>query len=77
VVFAAEATQQENRDDSAGTTNPSLSTPNPGTNNTNTNNGNQYGLTPKPERTRQPGNDVSENNNNDEQQSNPGRGKNR
>jgi hypothetical protein len=86
VVFAAEATQQENREDSAGTTNPSLSTPNPGTNNTNTNtnNGNQYGLTPKPERTREPGNNVSENNNdnnnnnqNDEQPSNPGRGKNR
>ena len=80
VVFAAEATQQENGEDSAGTTIPSLSTPNPGTNNTSTNNGNQYGLTPKPERTREPGNDVSDNNNsnsNDEQQSNPGRGKNR
>lgn len=75
VVFAAEATQREDGEDSAGTTNPSVSTPNPGNNNTN--NGNQYGLTPKPERTREPGNDVSENNNNDEQQSNPGRGKNR
>ena len=82
VVYAAEATQQENGDDSAGTTNSSVSTPTPGNNNTNTNtnNGNQYGLTPKPERTREPGNDVSDNNNsnsNDEQQSNPGRGKNR
>jgi hypothetical protein len=78
VVFAAEATQREDGEDgegSAGTTNPSVSTPNPGNNNTN--NGNQYGLTPKPERTREPGNDVSENSNNDEQQSNPGRGKNR
>lgn len=77
VVFAAEATQQGNGEDSAGTTNSSVSTPDPGNNNTNTNNGNQYGLTPKPERTREPGNDNSENNNSDEQQSNPGRGKNR
>jgi hypothetical protein len=77
VAFAAEATQQENGEDSAGTTNPSMSTPNPDNNNTNNDNhGNQYGLTPKPERTKQPGNNVS-NNNNDDQQSDPGRRRNR
>lgn len=78
VAFAAEATQQDYGEDSGGTTNSSVSTPNPDNNNPNTNNGNQYGLTPKPERTKERGNDVSDNNNNnDDQQSDPGRRKNR
>ena len=65
LVFAAEATQQDNGEGSGGTTNSTVSTPDP--NNNNTNNGNQYGLTPKPERTREPGNDNSQ----DNQETNP------
>ena len=78
VAFVIEATQQNNAEDGAGTTNSAVSTPNPDNNNTNTNNGNQYGLTPKPERTKEPGNDVSSNNNNNnnDQENNPGRRRN-
>jgi hypothetical protein len=75
IELAAEPTQQNNETGSAGGGNEgtagsgsgggsqSVSTPNPNANNNdndNGNNGNHYGQTPKPERTKEPGNDNSQ-----------------
>jgi hypothetical protein len=69
VELAAQPTQQNQENSSegngAGTAGggddgQTVSTPDPNAGNDNDNNGNQYGLTPKPDRTREPGNDVSD-----------------